>query len=74
MLLLGTLEKVALAKNRISYILVYGRNNKRIILAKILYTVLKNRSNKIRNNEIRIRRELPVLLFDHLQFHEISYN
>ena len=28
--------------------------------------VLKNRSNEIRSNEIRIRRELPVLLFKEL--------
>ena len=39
------LEKVALAKNRISQILVI---------------VLKNRSNEISSNEIRIRQELPV--------------
>ena len=40
---------VAVTKNRISQILVI---------------VLKNRSNEIRSNEIRIRQELPVLLFE----------
>ena len=29
-------------------------------LAKYIWKVLKNRSNEIRSNEIRIRRELPV--------------
>ena len=28
----------------------------------MLVVVLKNRSNEIRSNEIRIRRELPVIL------------
>ena len=32
----------------------------KIPLAKFQYIVLKNRSNEIRSNEIRIRRELPV--------------
>ena len=31
------------------------------ISSKILVIVLKNRSNEIRSNGIRIRRELPVL-------------
>ena len=29
-------------------------------ISKIIVVVLKNRSNKIRSNEIRIRQELPV--------------
>ena len=29
----------------------------------MLVVVLKNRSNEIRSNEIRIRRELPVIVF-----------
>ena len=29
-------------------------------ISQILVIVLKNRSNEIRSNEIRIRRELPV--------------
>ena len=37
---------VAVTLNRISY---------------ILYIVLKNRSNEIGSNEIRIRQELPVI-------------
>ena len=31
-----------------------------ILTGKYLWKVLKNRSNEIRSNEIRIRRELPV--------------
>ena len=34
--------------------------HKNRILGKFLVMVLKNRSNVIRSNEIRIRRELPV--------------
>ena len=30
-------------------------------ISKILVIVLKNRSNEIRSNEIRIRQELPVI-------------
>ena len=33
----------------------------------MLVIVLKNRSNEIRSNEIRIRRELPVLWIDEFQ-------
>ena len=35
-------------------------NSPKIALAKYFWKVLKNRSNEIRTNEIRIRRELPV--------------
>ena len=49
----GTWIKFALAKNRISQILVIA---------------LKNRSNEIRSNENRIRRELPVLMLCHMLY------
>ena len=37
------------------------QNIHRIALAEYIWKVLKNRSNEIRSNEIRIRRELPVV-------------
>ena len=45
--------------------LFYVRSNKiyspKNRISQILVIVLKNRSNEIRSNEIRIRRELPVV-------------
>ena len=39
----------------------------------MIWKVLKNRSNDIRNNEIRIRRELPVCYVAQVNCHE-NYN
>ena len=43
-------------------------------LGIFLVMVLKNRSNEIRSNQIRIRRELPVIacLFTNFQFFAIK--
>ena len=44
------------------------QNIHRIASAKYKWKVLKNRSNKIRSNEIRIRQELPVQPISELKY------
>ena len=64
MLLLGPGKNSHWPKIALAKFLFYVRSNKinslYIRISQILVIVLKNRSNEIRSNEIRIRQELPV--------------
>ena len=65
MLLLGPGKKPHYPKIALAKFLFYVHSNKifspKNRIRQILVIVLKNRRNEIRSNEIRIRRELPVL-------------
>ena len=66
MLLLGPGKNSHKPKIALARFLFYVRSNKITSLknriSQILVIVLKNRSNKIRSNEIRIRQEPPVFV------------
>ena len=66
MLLLGPGKKTHQPKIAVTKFLFYVRSNKifspKNRISQILVIVLKNRSNEIRSNEIRIRQELPVIV------------
>ena len=65
MLLLGPKKNSHLPKIALPKFLFYVRSNKifspKNRISQILAIVLKNRSNEIFSNEVRIRRELPVI-------------